>query len=199
MSLIEIFRDLVRTHNNCVEKFVRQFEKLFNDCFLSLRKQLQETNQQVDDGDGSNNTRECKLDQIRSEMLSKIRDHFREKFNKFLRQPDTREKLVIIGDYCTVMKLKKDNDRMMLATRKGFREDLQKIYETRSECRREKQQYLEQLQDNVRKNAEEILNIRNQLMVNLVKTISPDNRTFDADNFCDMVTLEQQLHQNSIV
>lgn len=165
MSLIEILRDLVRVHNNCVEKFVREFEKLFNHCFLSLRKQLQETNQQVDDGDGSNNTRECKLDQIRSEMLSKIRDHFREKFNKFLRQPDTREKLVIIGDYCTVMKLKKDNDRMMLATRKGFREDLQKIYETRSECRREKQQYLEQLQDNVRKNAEEILNIRNQLMV----------------------------------
>lgn len=165
MSLIEILRDLVRVHNICVEKFVRQFEKLFNHCFLSLRKQLQETNQQVDDGDGSNNTRECKLDQIRSEMLSKIRDHFREKFNKFLRQPDTREKLVIIGDYYTVMKLKKDNDRILLATRKEFREDLQKIYETISECRREKQQYLEQLQDNVRKNAEEILNIRNQLMV----------------------------------
>ena len=166
MSLIELLQDLVRIHDNCVEKLIHQFEKLFDQSFRSLRKRLKQVNQQVDDGgDGSKNNHEHSLDEIRSRYLWEIRNHFNKKFKDFLQQSDIIEKLVIISNFNTKVKVKEDNDRELLSIRNELREELHKLYERISECPNEKQQYLKHLQDHVTKSAKEIRMIRYQLIM----------------------------------
>ncbi|OTF81847.1 hypothetical protein BLA29_002732 [Euroglyphus maynei] len=190
MALIELLSDLALIHSKCVDKLICQFEKLFDHCFQSFRKRLQQSNQQVDENSvesEKNINHQCKLDQIRLKFLDEIRNHFRKKFDEFLRQPETIEKLVIIGDYYTVKKVKENNDHELLTVRNEFREELQKLNETVNESVNVKRQYLEQIEDQVMKTAEEIPKIRNQLMVNLMNAINPNKMIFDEDNLCKMM------------
>ena len=114
----------------------------------------------VDDGgDGSKNNPEHSLDEIRSRYLCEIRNHFNKKFKDFLQQSDIIEKLVIISNFNTKVKVKEDNDRELLSIRNELREELHKLDKRISECLHEKQQYL---QDHVTKSAKEIRMIRYQ-------------------------------------